>query len=325
MATTREVDNKTQAHTEKIAQVTTIESDDSTYESGQGSPEHQDATISRRGHLENTASHSEHDASFTDYRANSQKETVYRKSTLAKTRGESQVHFPAHRTTSSGRGATSQIHLQPQDHSTTTCTDDDLLGDHSRPCSLPTVPGRMHDIPSIAPSTLTQILTDCSHDVTILDCRYPYEYQGGHIIGAKNLYSNHLVEEEFLSGKQPLASVVSSSKILVFHCEFSIERGPAMARFLRGEDRALNIASYPALHYPEIYLLDGGYKAFWEFCNHSNVQQLCEPRNYRPMIEEGFKEEMWKYRKSGKSRKPTKPRMHLMQASAGPARKRALF
>ena len=46
--------------------------------------------------------------------------------------------------------------------------------------------------------------------------------------------------------------------ILVFHCEFSSERGPRQLRYLRACDRTRN--PYPKLHYPEIYLLYGGYK-----------------------------------------------------------------
>ena len=49
-------------------------------------------------------------------------------------------------------------------------------------------------------------------------------------------------------------------------------------RFLRNEDRACNKDCYPALHYPEMYLLEGGYKAFYEA--HA---PLCDPRGYKPM------------------------------------------
>ena len=37
-----------------------------------------------------------------------------------------------------------------------------------------------------------------------------------------------------------------------------------MYRFLRDQDRELNKDSYPRLVYPEIYVLEGGYKAFFE-------------------------------------------------------------
>lgn len=49
--------------------------------------------------------------------------------------------------------------------------------------------------------------------------------------------------------------------VLVFHCEFSSERAPRLARFLRNYDRSVNV--YPSLHYPEIYLLKDGYKEFY--------------------------------------------------------------
>lgn len=35
-------------------------------------------------------------------------------------------------------------------------------------------------------------------------------------------------------------------------------------RFLREADRKANKENYPALNYPELYLLEGGYKAFHE-------------------------------------------------------------
>ncbi|KAH3785039.1 hypothetical protein DPMN_163122 [Dreissena polymorpha] len=34
-------------------------------------------------------------------------------------------------------------------------------------------------------------------------------------------------------------------------------------RHLRSEDRDMNSDVYPHLHFPEVYLLEGGYKAFF--------------------------------------------------------------
>jgi Mitotic inducer, protein phosphatase len=48
--------------------------------------------------------------------------------------------------------------------------------------------------------------------------------------------------------------------IIVFHCEFSQRRGPRAFRALRNMDRTFN--KWPALNYPEIYILEGGYEKF---------------------------------------------------------------
>ena len=44
-----------------------------------------------------------------------------------------------------------------------------------------------------------------------------------------------------------------------------------MCRFLREQDRAAHSDCYPKLYYPEIYVLHGGYKAFYEEMELNNV------------------------------------------------------
>lgn len=44
----------------------------------------------------------------------------------------------------------------------------------------------------------------------------------------------------------------------------SIIHSDFRARFLRNMDREENKQYYPHLHYPEIYILHGGYKNFFE-------------------------------------------------------------
>ena len=98
----------------------------------------------------------------------------------------------------------------------------------------------------------------------IIDCRYPYEFKGGHIQGALNIYTQKGIYEEFLKSDEHRKKSASNKRtILIFHCEFSSERGPKMSRFLRKNDREANKECYPSLHYPELYLLEGGYKAFY--------------------------------------------------------------
>ncbi|KAI4216892.1 MAG: hypothetical protein LQ351_000841 [Letrouitia transgressa] len=83
----------------------------------------------------------------------------------------------------------------------------------------------------------------------IIDCRFEYEYEGGHIDGAINVNS-----------KEELASKLFEAK------------------FLRQKDRAVNAHRYPLLTYPEVYILDGGYSSF--FVNH---RFRCSPQDYVAM------------------------------------------
>ncbi|KAL4231733.1 M-phase inducer phosphatase 1 [Mactra antiquata] len=175
----------------------------------------------------------------------------------------------------------------------------DLVGDCSRTHCLPTYGGKHQDMKYISGRTLSQVIEgEYSHDVEqaiIIDCRYPYEYEGGHIQGAKNLYIRDQIIEEFL--KNPITpSDPSKRVILIFHCEFSSERGPKMSRFLRKSDRQANKDCYPNLYYPELYLLDGGYKEYF-----ATEKEFCVPQTYKPMLHKDHADDLRHFRTKSKS------------------------
>lgn len=71
------------------------------------------------------------------------------------------------------------------------------------------------------------------HTFHVIDCRFDYEYNGGHIPGAVNINTTAGVEE-FLLGttvnkpKPSTSGDASKKTILVFHCEFSHKRAPTL-------------------------------------------------------------------------------------------------
>lgn len=98
------------------------------------------------------------------------------------------------------------------------------------------------------------------YDMLVIDCRFEYEYNGGHIKDAINIVTSDDLEKLLLT-----AHVENTKKtVIIFHCEFSSKRGPNMCKFLRKRDRELHTNSYPELYYPEIYVMEGGYKRFFE-------------------------------------------------------------
>ncbi|XP_046576862.1 M-phase inducer phosphatase-like [Haliotis rubra] len=179
-----------------------------------------------------------------------------------------------------------------------------LIGDGSKCHRLPTITGRHKDLKSVSPRTVSQLLTGKYDDVIsgyqIIDCRYPYEYEGGHIEGAINLHNEAQISELVtnLRGRES-----TQRNILVFHCEFSSERAPKLLRHLRSMDRKLNSDCYPFLFYPEVYLLDGGYKAFYE-----QHQRQCQPNTYIPMLHEDYASQLRHFRSKSKTNKTAKNR-----------------
>jgi rhodanese-related sulfurtransferase len=98
----------------------------------------------------------------------------------------------------------------------------------------------------------------------LIDCRYPFEYQGGHIKSAQNITTVDVIEKMFFKYPQ------SKKIVIVFHCEYSIQRAPQMYFLLtrclhfRSTDRNMNQLDYPKLFYPDIYILKGGYREFFQ-------------------------------------------------------------
>lgn len=175
----------------------------------------------------------------------------------------------------------------------------DLIADCSKPYSLPIIPGKHQDLKSISAETMRQLLNnEYSHVIEkfiIVDCRYPYEFNGGHIRGAQNIYTREGITESFLRNTTQSCSP-EKRNIIIFHCEFSSERGPNLSRFLRQQDRDANKECYPALHHPEMYLLEGGYKVFYE-----KFSEYCDPQSYKPMLHKDHSEDLRHFRIKSKS------------------------
>merc|ERR1711881_223422 len=105
----------------------------------------------------------------------------------------------------------------------------------------------------------------------LFDCRYPYEFEAGSISGSQNVYLESKLKELLFADKQPITSsrggtpdkiaAATEPVVLIFHCEFSSYRAPRMANFVRDVDRKFN--EYPNLHYPELIILEGGFRDFY--------------------------------------------------------------
>ncbi|KAH6919017.1 tyrosine phosphatase [Coprinopsis sp. MPI-PUGE-AT-0042] len=170
------------------------------------------------------------------------------------------------------------------------------------PCHRVTEDGLMRISVRTVDELLDGRFDDKINDYHIIDCRFDYEYAGGHIRGAVNINTTNAVEDlllgQSLTKPRPSVSGDSTRKtVLIFHCEFSAKRAPTFAKHLRAKDRAMNNHVYPKIHYPEVYILEGGY------CNYYKTSgRNCEPKAYVTMDDPNHalsrREDMDQFRKA---------------------------
>ncbi|KAI8823298.1 Rhodanese-like domain-containing protein [Chytriomyces cf. hyalinus JEL632] len=174
---------------------------------------------------------------------------------------------------------------------------------------LPCIESCRDALKRITPATMADVL-DGKYDnifgYEVIDCRFPYEYEGGHIEGAINMTTPHDMETKFFPATRKSLAMSESSanirhsstsmtssalpRVIILHCEFSAQRAPKMGLHLRNHDRNLNIQEYPYLDYPHVFILDGGYKAFF-----TAFQDYCNPCGYREMSDPEYTHELKKY------------------------------
>ena len=170
----------------------------------------------------------------------------------------------------------------------------------------------------ISAETVAEILGGADHiralydRVIIIDCRFQYEYDGGHLRVPPHLahwvevlhippHESQTAMDIFFNGGGtrglPVIRVDQDRVCAIFHCEFSQKRAPEMCQKIRGEDRRrIGSDGYPKLHYPEMYILSMGYKNFWQ-----TFPTLCHPPNYVAERDERFAEECLFFNKARKT------------------------
>lgn len=91
---------------------------------------------------------------------------------------------------------------------------------------LPCFSSKDDTLRRIDKSTLCQVMDgeykDKYDELMVVDCRFEYEYEGGHISGAVNVNSTESLEKLFFHKPR------TEKLLIIFHCEFSAHRAPRM-------------------------------------------------------------------------------------------------
>lgn len=142
-------------------------------------------------------------------------------------------------------------------------------------------------IPRISQQTFIRFLDgEFDYEVDekmIIDCRFDYEYKGGHVQGAVGIDSATNVHSDSLVIDWLFSRPTSNHIVIILYCEFSLLRAPTTAASIRSRDRERNV--YPRLTYPDMYVLEGGYSSF--FHRHSD---RCVPQAYIHMSDAAHSE-----------------------------------
>eukprot|EP00039_Didymoeca_costata_P022841 m.5328 g.5328 ORF g.5328 m.5328 type:complete len:481 (-) comp3275_c0_seq1:1946-3388(-) len=194
------------------------------------------------------------------------------------------------------RGTVSEVSLERAPRSSDQIPDGpDVRGDKRKHCVLPTTKEyhKFHQsIRLISVDTMSNLLNGMYDkdidDFLVVDCRFPFEYDGGHIQGAHNLWTMERMVAKLLS--TPLVEITNGERIpIIFHCEFSSVRAPTMCKFLRDLDNSITFGLLDLI-YPELYVMEGGYEKFFE----AHPQQ-CTPSSYIRMKDKRFARENEQY------------------------------
>ena len=116
-----------------------------------------------------------------------------------------------------------------------------------------------------------------------MDCRFIYEFKGGHIIGAINITTIDALEKYYdLFLKIIEKNVSPDDLIIAFHCEFSQERSVLFAQIFKEIDRRHHLYDYPNVSFPNVYIIYGGFKKIYqehkEICTGSYVE-MRDPKH----------------------------------------------
>lgn len=88
-------------------------------------------------------------------------------------------------------------------------------------------PSEPDSLPRINSETLIDVLNgkydEAYGDKYVIDCRFEYEYEGGHIDGALNF-----CEKEQLADRLFANVSGTTNTLLILHCEYSAHRAPLM-------------------------------------------------------------------------------------------------
>eukprot|EP00041_Stephanoeca_diplocostata_P034809 m.1205678 g.1205678 ORF g.1205678 m.1205678 type:complete len:644 (-) comp24583_c0_seq5:2639-4570(-) len=163
-----------------------------------------------------------------------------------------------------------------------------VRGDCQQRCVLPTTDTLHRFSPLIrlvTPETVHRLLNhefdDRVSEYIIVDCRFPFEYEGGHIESAVNHWNVELAINAFFA--HPVVTAGNGGRtVVLFHCEFSSHRAPTMLCNLRRMDAHIT-TGVDGLLFPEFYLIEGGYSVFFE-----KYPQHCTPQSYTKMKDKRY-------------------------------------
>ena len=150
--------------------------------------------------------------------------------------------------------------------------------------SIPSEVSASHGgIPMIDSNTVKQLLIEDANRVVLIDCRYFYEYQNGHIVQSAHVMFPEDCQRGFLLARDKLRlnctnnnnnnnrdSERKENLVFVFYDDGEANAMPMhhramqLFRHIRNLDRLDNMHTYPNLYFPNMYVLKGGFKAFIE-------------------------------------------------------------